>query len=148
MDKFAELLFLSEIEFQAQQSITANNQIDDNLRNKDVRAVFAALDDLIDHAARISLILWPSTRNITPEAKKRGQHLRGVFGLADKHTLKDRRLRDSLVHFDERLDRWVAEKPFDYYGRHIGHLISSSSRIIRRISSATSTQKRPGMRSE
>lgn len=71
--------------------------------------IFRSLHSLLTHASNISKLFWPSATKGKTEAQRiaRGQLLRGRLGLPDNgHTLQDRRFRNHLEHFDERLDNW------------------------------------------
>lgn len=93
--------------------------------------------------ALISKLLWPAGR---PQGKprkafktslqpNRGITLRTILDIRDDHLLKDRKLRDHLEHFDERLDEWATSctsKNFvDYNIGHIGIVAGNSSSSMR-----------------
>ena len=71
----------------------------------------------------ITTLLWPA-----PDAGKRGArrgaHLRELLGVEDDSPLRARKLRNHLVHFDERLDRILLTRP----GRRIYSSVIASSR--------------------
>lgn len=63
------------------------------------------LDDLqiiIASAAALSKYFWPASKD--PIHQSRGVQLRAVFEVNDESPIKSRELRNSLEHFDERLD--------------------------------------------
>lgn len=82
--------------------------------------VFRALHSVLTHASNVSRIFWPDVpwkragetrrdylvRISELDRVKRGEYLRGLFGLAANSPLKKRTLRNHLEHFDERLDAW------------------------------------------
>lgn len=86
---------------------------------------FRAIHSFLTHASNISRILWPALpskgkseteegyeqRTSTREPVRRSRVLRAELGLPDEHILKDRKLRDHLEPFDERLDDWRATSP-------------------------------------
>ena len=75
--------------------------------------IVSAVHEALGHAAALSRFFWPSR----VEAKKssgvqllkntRARKLRQAFDLNEDSPLKDRRLRNALEHFDERLDRYM-----------------------------------------
>lgn len=60
--------------------------------------------------ARVSLLLFPSRQSA--RAKLRAQTLQGLFGLDGASPLASRGLRDSWMHFDERLDAAIGNGAF------------------------------------
>ncbi len=67
--------------------------------------VLNQLQNLILHAGAISKYFWP----IRKEHHARGMQLREAFGIKDENPLKSRGLRDAMEHFDERLDKYLAD---------------------------------------
>jgi hypothetical protein len=85
------------------------------------REVFRTIHSFLTHASNLSRLFWPPQPAMRQRESveqfetrvprvRRGRNLRAALGLPDEgHILKDRRLRDHLEHFDERLDAWQAE---------------------------------------
>lgn len=73
----------------------------------------SAIHEALGHTGSLSRFFWPSGsggRGLKSRKKlknARATKLREAFGLTDNSPLKDRRLRDSLEHFDERLDEYL-----------------------------------------
>jgi hypothetical protein len=67
-------------------------------------ALFRSLDSIPNFAGRAAQILWP-----TQGDKDRGQRLRKLLKVGDNSILADKRLRNLVEHFDERIDRWAKE---------------------------------------
>jgi len=65
----------------------------------------AELQSLVVHAAALSRYFWP----VGKDHRWRGSELREVFGIADDNPLRSRELRNAIEHFDERLDRYLAD---------------------------------------
>lgn len=61
-------------------------------------------------SGNISKILWPPRS----DRKSRGRQVRQKLHVPEDSSLKDRRLRDHLEHFDERIDEF-----FDAYGSEL-----------------------------
>jgi hypothetical protein len=66
-------------------------------------AAFDAVDGFLMNWARASFLVYPVSEK-DPYTKARGETMRAKLKLTDD-TLDDRDVRDSWVHFDERLDR-------------------------------------------
>jgi hypothetical protein len=80
--------------------------------------------DLLQHAGNVSKILWPASQK--PLTKERGCWLRTVLTINDDHVLADRRLRNHVEHFDERIDEWaVSSKNHNF----VDHIIGSRSMV-------------------
>ena len=69
------------------------------------------LQNAIIHAGAISRFLWP-TKGKGPAGRKtqaRGAYLRRALQVPDDSPLADRKLRNAIEHFDERLDEYLAD---------------------------------------
>jgi hypothetical protein len=73
--------------------------------------VFHSLDGLLACWARLSLLLFPAHDNSDAGkwAKTRGKTLRQLLDIPSDSLLANRDVRDSWMHFDERLDHAVQE---------------------------------------
>jgi|JI6StandDraft_1071083.scaffolds.fasta_scaffold30033_2 hypothetical protein len=78
-------------------------------RNGHADQIVGLLQDALNHCAAISRYFWPTSKGNFSET--RGEALRAHFRIADDSPLHDRDLRNSLEHFDERLDKWVLGNP-------------------------------------
>lgn len=77
---------------------------------------FLLAHSFLTHVANVSKILWPpelgsgrraKSHPLTQSAREaRAKALRRVLGVQDSSTLRLRHIRDSLEHFDERLELW------------------------------------------
>lgn len=70
------------------------------------------LQEALSHAAAVSRFFWPASSVMLAAA--RGLRLRDAFGMAESNPLADRRLRNAIEHFDERLDRFLTGDPTGY----------------------------------
>lgn len=68
--------------------------------------VFASLHEGLLHAAACSRYIWPSEKRLH---KIRGERLQKLLGFSDQSALKDRKLRNMLEHYDEKLDNFLLE---------------------------------------
>lgn len=98
---YAEEFYLAGMKYAAERSTTAFKEADDAQGAPAVSLVHQALAC----AGELSRYFWPSWRGGV--AMRRGERLRDAFALTDASPLADRRLRDGLEHFDERLDKFL-----------------------------------------
>lgn len=70
--------------------------------------IVASVQEALTHAAALSRFFWPVSRAKIVDA--RAVKLRTAFRM-DKSALHDRRLRNALEHFDERLDDFLIADP-------------------------------------
>ena len=100
-------IFLAELVRQASWTMHAAKGVDNARRgHRPADEIFRCLEALLYHASRISLILWP-VKGRGDQA--RGHHLRQLLGVGENNPLEDRKARNHVQHFDERLDKWVRE---------------------------------------
>jgi len=68
------------------------------------------LQNAIIHAGAVSRHFWPSKGKgaAARKTQARGAFLRRRMGVEDANPLADRRLRNAIEHFDERLDAYLA----------------------------------------
>lgn len=71
------------------------------------RLVWFHLTSFLHHAAMISKFLNPIGKD--PVALARGDALRAALDVAPGSEVLPRRARDNIEHFDERMDRWIAQ---------------------------------------
>ncbi len=96
----------------ASRALHAFERFDGALRVKDDSEAVSSVHEALGHCGNLSRYFWPSRQNSKRNspfgalAEARGAKLRESFGVTDESPLKDRALRDSLEHFDERLDRY------------------------------------------
>jgi len=105
MDSFIEERYLDEIIRQADRALFCVSSINDSLKERSTEAIenlFREVEHFIQHASAISRFLW----NPRKEEKKRCSYLKAKLKINDSSILKNRNLRDHLVHFDERLGKW------------------------------------------
>lgn len=82
----------------------------------EARENIAVLDQVrlaLQAAANVSKV-FDDDRNATKAAKRRARELAVTVGIEADHPIHDRSMRDSIDHFDERLDSWLAQssEPF------------------------------------
>ncbi len=77
-----------------------------------ITRVFLLLQTILISCANLSKIFWPSSmsdKNKKKECDERGKNLRKELDIGDDHVLKNRIMRNSFEHFDERLHSWFNE---------------------------------------
>ena len=68
------------------------------------RLVWFHLSSFLSHAAMISKLLTPISKN----SKARGDALKAMLNIAANSDVIPRTARDNTEHFDERIDNWVS----------------------------------------
>jgi hypothetical protein len=86
------------------RSVGIMNSVLQNKSN-DQDVFWFAVDAALGAFGNISKVFWP-TRSASKATTARCAAMRRTFKIPDGAMLKNRRVRDSLEHFDERLDRW------------------------------------------
>lgn len=80
-------------------------------------AILNELQNMIIHAGALSRYFWPTRRG----NHKRGVMLCEIFDMSETSPLRSRELRDSIEHFDERLDNYFAEGAFGcFFPEYVG----------------------------
>lgn len=84
------------------------------IRGKYQEKYFNAVEGFLAGWARLSLLLFPieGQDSLVAFRLERGRRIRETLGVVPDSILADRELRDSWMHFDERLDRAIAEGTF------------------------------------
>jgi hypothetical protein len=96
----------------ASRALRAFQRFDDALPKGGDAEVVSCIHEALGHCANVSRYFWPSKlsgkrkSSLSSLADARAEKLRAKFDVADESPLKGRALRDSLEHFDERLDRY------------------------------------------
>lgn len=102
LDPIVRHFFVREVLRQAQFGIAAW----EHLRASEDRVeIWGSVQAMLVAAGVISRLLWPTGQGV----RARGAALRRMLTVSEDSPLASRDLRDSLEHFDERLDAWAAE---------------------------------------
>jgi len=72
-------------------------------------ALFERLQNILHQAGCVSRYFFPVGQKVKPLHAERGARLREAFLVAADNPLADRDLRNAFEHFDERLDRYIAD---------------------------------------
>ncbi len=105
---------LDQLENAATECVKLDDQLSTEHLDSDVlqqkvathTRIFDLLEAFLAGWARLSLLLFPD--DSTAFTQHRGQILQRILDLRDSSVFADRALRNSWMHFDERLDRAVA----------------------------------------
>jgi hypothetical protein len=114
-----EAFYLESMLFNSRSALTSFQQLSDMLAEGHWAAgdsqtdnrwneMLDALQNAISKSAALARCFWPVRDGKSGEHKRRGSQLRQAFAVADESPLRGKNLRDSLEHFDERLDRYLA----------------------------------------
>lgn len=96
-------------------------------KNDDV--ILDLLQNIILSAGGISRFFWPSKK--TGHYKVRAIKLREVYSINDSNILKDRRMRNLIEHFDEKLDDFLKEfTTWKVMPKYVGPVFFSSDTTV------------------
>jgi hypothetical protein len=110
-----EIFYLHSMQFNtlsAEKSITQVNAVlhavqqnspEDPIGALPVHMILDELQNLLVQAAAVSRYFWPARAS----HEWRGAQLRSAFAVGDDNPLRSRDLRNSIEHFDERLDLFL-----------------------------------------
>ncbi len=119
MDAWITRTYIQELRNQAEAAELAAEDLDAALNTGNVARSFAAVQALLAAGAMVSKMIWPSPRS--PKwSRDRGEHLEQTLGVASMEVLRSRRVRNSLEHFDERLDEYFQDGHRSVFDRNIG----------------------------
>lgn len=105
-----EAFYLESIAYSAGRAVAAFGRFDEALaRGERNGTIVANIHEALTHVGELSRFFWPARDNgISPA---RGNKLREAFGLKVNSPLKDRDLRNTLEHYDEKLDLYLKKAP-------------------------------------
>jgi hypothetical protein len=107
MDAILLTLFGNELRTQCEQVEVAREQLGIAMQEKDVDAVWAALQNILVTAGNVSKLLWGSRANDEKLASRKP--LRDLAGVGDDSPLRPRSVRNAFEHIDERIEDWFRE---------------------------------------
>ncbi len=108
-----EAFYINSIKYSVERALDAFWRYGEGLEKADSALAVSSIHEALTHAAGLSRFFWPSKlggRNkhgLAQLKTERAAKLRKAFKLEDNSPLKDRKLRDALEHFDERLDEYL-----------------------------------------
>lgn len=140
-----EVFYLNGIISSAKSAIDAFERLKMLIETEHHNGAVLAIYEALTHSAALSRYFWPPHNKKSDVPRHRGEKLRKAFHLDDTSALKDRNLRNSLEHFDERLDvnllqssaGWVVPGPLvqshtivDVAGMSIFKLLDPTSELF------------------
>ena len=106
------------IRYSVSRAYEAFQRYDVARETDDPENIVSCVHEALGHSASISRFFWPSGLG---KSKYRELHLaraaslREMYSLDDSSPLKNRELRDTLEHYDERLDRFLLNEKAGTY---------------------------------
>ena len=102
---YMEPMYIASVIYSAEAAVVAYQRYMGACRQSDAESIAAsAIHEALGHAAGLSRFFWPSGGKL---AKARARYLRRRLSVNASSPLRNRRLRDALEHFDERLDSFL-----------------------------------------
>jgi hypothetical protein len=102
---YMEVMYLASVIYAAEAAIVAYQRYVRAREQEDGdSAAASAIHEALGHAAGLSRFFWPSGGKLP---KVRAKYLRNRLAVEGDSPLRNRRLRDALEHFDERLDEFL-----------------------------------------
>lgn len=139
-DRLVRWVYLEEVRNQASMADLGRQDINAQLSaehgERAMDRLFLGVQTLVNAAAMISKLLWPTGKALDEDyghlTQHRAAYLRSSLQVNDHSPLRTRAIRNALEHFDERMDKWVHEevqsaKSIVFADRHIG---SPSSIVV------------------
>lgn len=127
MDQTTLALFIHELRNQCAYTDAGFDVFNQALEKRALTPVFFAAQSVLLTASQISGILWP----VRARAKKRGEMVRQILQLPEKHALNDKRLSAIWEHGDEKLEDWIsATKGDQVVFDHVGPLSQMAPEAI------------------
>ncbi|MDO9333361.1 MAG: hypothetical protein Q7T57_02425 [Dehalococcoidales bacterium] len=84
---------------------------DESAKGESKALLFDQLQNIIQQAGSVSRYFWPARPGPDGLHENRASALRDSMTMQEDSPLHNRDLRNSLEHFDERLDRYLADFP-------------------------------------
>jgi hypothetical protein len=103
-----ELFYLTSIVYVAERCLSSYAEYKEALASKSRDVIFSRMQDTIAYAGGVARFFWPTKRG-GRLAAKRGETLRSFFQIDSSSPISDKSLRNTLEHFDERLDEFLVE---------------------------------------
>lgn len=103
--------FLSELIFQAELVLNANERLLDSINEFDKTTIWSSIQSILISSSNISKILWASKK----EYKERGEQLRNILNIDSESVLRNRKFRNKFEHYDELLDDFLKDKDSCFY---------------------------------
>jgi len=103
MDNQSLAVYVHELRNMANHCQTAYDLFNQALNANQSQGVLFAGQLILTSTSQMASILWPARAR----GRSRGEALRKVFGLQEKHPFNDRRLSELWERGDEKLEEWI-----------------------------------------
>ena len=107
MKELQEMVFIDEIVLQAKIAERAAERL---YKASDEIDVWSSIQSILIATANVSKILWPSERY-----KGRGERIRELLKVENDNIISDRKFRNHLEHYDERIEEWFSNQSSAVY---------------------------------
>ena len=112
-----EILYYYSVLYTAECSVRAFELYECLLRTKNTDPIqlVSAIQEAIGHAGSLAFYFWNNGGNPRQSAKiqeyikQRSKHLKKIFKLDDSSAIKNRAIRNTFEHFDEKIDIFLSE---------------------------------------
>lgn len=105
MDDATLAAYLQELGAQCDFARTALEIFNQSGQQSAHGGVLFAAQAAVTATGQVAALLWPARAR----ARRRGEALREVLGLPEKHPFNDRRFSELLDHSDDQVDRWLSQ---------------------------------------
>ncbi len=117
MDQNTLAIYIHELRNQCIHAQASFNLFNQAIQSQQGQAILYSGQMILVPASQISSLLWPTRAR----ARGRGEALRKVLQLGDKHPLNDRRLSEIWERADEKTEEWInatrgKQVAFDFIG--------------------------------
>ncbi len=117
MDQNTLAIYIHELRNQCLHAQASFNLFNQSMQSKQGQAILYSGQMILMPASQLSCLLWPTRAR----ARGRGEALRKVLQLGDKHPLNDRRLSEIWERSDEKTEELIAntrgkQVAFDFIG--------------------------------
>ena len=103
MDQNSLAIYIHELRNLTMHTQTSFDLFNTAMRNQASAGILFGGQMVLMPSSQIASLLWPTRAR----ARKRGEHLRKILGLQDKHPLNDRRLAELFERSDEKTEEWI-----------------------------------------
>jgi hypothetical protein len=105
-----EIFYILSILQSAELCLTSYSRYLHSISSNDPQIIFANIQESMSHAASVSKFFWPPSKDKLTIA--RSKKLQNNFELANTAPLSNRKLRNAIEHFDEKLDSFLVASGF------------------------------------
>ena len=104
MDNSTLAIFIHELRNQCLYTEISFNVFNSSFEQKNPTGIFFSSQSTLLAASQIACILWPTSSR----SRKRGEALRGLLNLDEKHPLNNNQVKGLWDKGDEKLEKWIS----------------------------------------